>query len=150
MTRSRALGVAVAAILTLGGAQATPATNAAERALTVRSASGYHRLPLAYAGFNAPFRRNSWQAPSPRLHQAVAALTAGRDPRVRRDHGQLLGLARRKAHRRPRRASADSAGGPGDEPDPPLGLGQLVKDANAIPVFDLNMVTSTLAISSRC
>ena len=49
MMRSRALGVAVAAMLTLGGAQATPATSAAEGALTVRPASGYHRLPLAYA-----------------------------------------------------------------------------------------------------
>src|SRR5262245_26494880 len=74
MRRSPGLCVVVAAILTLGGAQAT---HAAERPLTVRASGVYHRLPLAYAGFNAPFRRNSWQARSQRLHEAVAGLQPG-------------------------------------------------------------------------
>ena len=144
MMRSRALGVAVAAMLTLGGAQATPATSAAERALTVRPASGYHRLPLAYAGFNAPFRRSSWQARSPRLHQAVAALRPGAirvfggttanywDWRS----GKLMDV--RGVPPRIRRVAREMS---------PIHLSdwaQLVKDANAIPVFDLNMVTSSL------
>src|SRR5262245_53193346 len=145
MRRSRALGVVAAAILILGGAHLAPAATAAERALTVRPASGYHRLPLAYAGFNAPFRRNSWQARSPRLHEAVAGLRPGAirvfggttanywDWRS----GKLMDV--RGVPPRIRRVAREMS---------PIHLAdwaQLVKDANAIPVFDLNMVTSSLS-----
>jgi hypothetical protein len=144
MTRSRGLGVVVAAILALCGAQGAPAAGAAGGPLTVRPASGYHRLPLAYAGFNAPFRRNSWQARSPRLHTAVAGLAPGAirvfggttanywDWRT----GKLLDL--RGVPPRIRQVAREMS---------PIYLSdwaKLVKDANAIPVFDLNMVTSTL------
>ena len=41
--------------------------------LTARLAVPYHSIPTAFAGFNAPFRKNSWQALSPELRQAAAS-----------------------------------------------------------------------------
>ena len=144
MRRSRGLSVVVAAVLALGSVQLAPAAGASEGPLTVRPASRYHQLALAYAGFNAPFRRNSWQASSPRLHEAVAALAPGAirvfggttanywDWRT----GKLVDLP--GVPPRIRHVAREMS---------PIHLSdwaQLVKDANAIPVFDLNMVTSTL------
>jgi hypothetical protein len=143
--RSRGLGVVVAAILALCAVGAADRADAAQAPLTVRPAGGYHRLPIAYAGFNAPFRRNSWQARSPGLHRAVAGLAPGAirvfggttanywDWRT----GKLLDL--RGVPPRIRRVAREMS---------PIHLSdwaQLVEDANAIPVFDLNMVTSTLS-----
>jgi hypothetical protein len=134
----------VAAVVTLGGGHVALAAGAAERPLAVRAAGAYHRLPPAYAGFNAPFRRNAWQARSPRLHRAVAALTPGAirvfggttanywDWRT----GKLVDA--RGVPPRIRRVAREMS---------PIHLSDwadLVGDANAIPVFDLNMVTSTL------
>jgi hypothetical protein len=144
MRRSRGLSVVVAASLALCAVQLAPTAVAAQGPLTVRPAGAYHRLPLAYAGFNAPFRRNSWQARSPGLHQAVAGLAPGAirvfggttanywDWRT----GKLLDLP--GVPPRIRQVAREMS---------PIYLSdwaQLVKDANAIPVFDLNMVTSTL------
>jgi hypothetical protein len=130
--------------MALGAVELAPARSAAQAPLTVRPASRYHKLPLAYAGFNAPFRRNSWQARSARLHEAVAGLQPGAirvfggttanywDWRS----GKLLDLP--GVPPRIRMVAREMS---------PIYLSdwaKLVKDANAIPVFDLNLVTSTL------
>jgi hypothetical protein len=143
--RSRGLGVGAAAIVALCSLQLASVASASQGPLTVRPASGYHRLPLAYAGFNAPFRRNSWQARSQRLHEAVAGLAPGairvfggttanywdwRTGKLLDEHGVPPRIRRVAREMSPIHLS-DWA--------------QLVRDANAIPVFDLNMVTSTLS-----
>jgi hypothetical protein len=137
----------LAAILALAGLQGAIACQAAAapQALTASPASRYHRLPPAFAGFNVPFRLNSWQARSPELHQAVAGLHPGA---LRVFGGTTANywnwrtgkfFDRRGVPPRLRRVSR------GMSPIHLADWAALVRDAHAIPVFDLNLVTSTLS-----
>jgi hypothetical protein len=133
--------------ITLAGAYASPGVTAGSAAgpLTARPAQHYHPIPAAYAGFNAPFRKNSWLALTPELRQAAAGLAPGA---IRVFGGTTAnywnwrtgkfydhpGVPRQ--YRRARRLMS------------PIYLSdwaQLVQGANAIPVFDLNLVTSHLS-----
>jgi hypothetical protein len=147
MRRSRPLIAASIAIVLLGGAHASQGTTATSgsRPLTARPAAGDHSIPAAFAGFNAPFRKNSWLALRPELRQAAAGLGPGairvfggttanywnwRSGKFYDRHG--VPRQYRRAHRRMS----------------PIYLSdwaQLVRGANAIPVFDLNLVTSNLS-----
>jgi len=105
----------------------------------------YHGVPSDFAGLNAPFRRNSWQAGDPRLSQATADLGAGAirvfggstanywNWRAGKffDRRQVPRIFRRIGRRMKPIYLSDWA--------------RLVGDANASPVFDLNVVTSTLS-----
>ena len=113
--------------------------------LTARPAGPYRSLPSAFAGFNAPFRKNSWLALAPELRRAAAGL----DPGALRVFGgttaNYWNWRTGRFHDRPgvprslRRASRVMA---------PVYLSdwaRLVDGANATPVFDLNLVTSRLS-----
>jgi hypothetical protein len=114
------------------------------RPLTARAVS-YHWIPPAFAGFSAPFRENAWQALSPQLHLAAAGLTPGA---IRVFGGTTANYWNWET------------GKFFDRPGVPNGFrrtarhmkavhladwARLVSEANATPVFDLNMVTSTLS-----
>jgi hypothetical protein len=81
MSRSRpSITILIAiAIALVSGAYPSQGTTAGSglRPLSARPTSGYHPIPTAFAGFNAPFRKNSWQALSPELGQAAADLAPG-------------------------------------------------------------------------
>jgi hypothetical protein len=131
----------------LGGAYASQGTTASSgsRPLTTRPAARYHSIPAAFAGFNAPFRKNSWLALTPELRQAAAGLAPGAirvfggitanywNWRTGKfyDRRGVPGQYRRAHRRMSPIYLADWA--------------QLVRGANAIPVFDLNLVTSSLS-----
>ncbi len=147
MTRSRGRSVVLGAILALTVAQWALAsgTSGASKPLRALADSPYHRLPPAFAGFNMPFRSNSWQVSSPRLHEAAAALRPG----VLRVFGGTTAnywnwrtgkfFDRPGVPPRLRQVSRDMS---------PIHLSDwagLVRDANATPVFDLNLVTSSLS-----
>ncbi|OLE38398.1 MAG: hypothetical protein AUG48_01875 [Actinobacteria bacterium 13_1_20CM_3_68_9] len=147
MSRSRPLSVVLIAMALVGGAYGSQGVTAGAGSppLTARLAGPYHSIPTAFAGFNAPFRKNSWQALSPELRQAAAGLAPGalrvfggttanywnwRAGQFYDRHGVPRPL--RRANRRMSRIyMADWA--------------RLVRDANALPVFDLNVVTSHLS-----
>lgn len=147
MTRSRGRSVVIGAILTLAVAQ--PAlgrtTGGASKPLRALADSPYHRLPSDFAGFNAPFRLNSWQVSSPQLHEAAAGLRPGA---LRVFGGTTANywnwrtgkfFDRRGVPPRLRQVSRSMS---------PIHLSDwagLVRDANATPVFDLNLVTSSLS-----
>jgi hypothetical protein len=147
MTRSLGRSIALVAILAMAGAQGAIACQAAAapRPLAASPATRYHQLPPAFAGFNAPFRLNSWQARSPELHQAVGGL----DPGALRVFGGTTAnywnwrtgrfFDRPGVPPRLRRVSRGMS--PIHLPD----WAGLVRDAHAIPIFDLNLVTSTLS-----
>jgi hypothetical protein len=147
VSRSRPLIAASIAIVLLGAAQAAQGTTASSgsKALTARPADGYHSIPNAFAGFNAPFRKNSWLALTPELRQAAAGLSPGalrvfggttanywnwRTGKFYDRHG--VPRQYRRAYRRM-------------SPIYMADWAQLVQGANAIPVFDLNLVTSHLS-----
>jgi hypothetical protein len=146
MPRSRPLiAVLLATVLVSGYTSNGTTASAASTPLAARPAAGYHRIPPAFAGFNAPFWLNSGQATSPQLHQAAASLRPGalrvfggitanywnwRSGRFYDKKGVPANL---------RAASHDMT---------PIHLSawaQLVDAANAEPVFDLNVVTSNLS-----
>ncbi len=147
MPRSRPLITVLIAISLVSGAYASQGRTAGSgsRSLTARPAAPYHPIPAAFAGFNAPFRKNAWQALSPQLHQAAAGLAPGairvfggttanywnwRTGQFYDRHGVPRDL--RRANRRMS----------------PIYLSdwaKLVDQANATPVFDLNLVTSRLS-----
>ena len=146
MTRSRGRSVVIGAILTLTVAQSgLAATAGASKPLRALADSPYHRLPSDFAGFNAPFRSNSWQVSSPRLHEAAAALRPGA---LRVFGGTTANywnwrtgkfFDRRGVPPRLRQVTRDMS---------PIHLSDwagLVRDADATPVFDLNLVTSSLS-----
>jgi hypothetical protein len=146
MTPSGRLSVVVAALVVLGGSSVgAGAADAGTEPLSLRSAGSYHQVPASFAGFNAPFRRNSWQAASPRLHQAAAALRPGA---IRIFGGTTANYWDWRTGRfvdrpgvppRLRRVSRDM------EPIHLSDWATLADDAHAIPVFDLNLVTSSLS-----
>ncbi len=147
MTRSRGRSVVVGAILALAVAQSALASAASDvsKPLRVLADSPYRRLPSAFAGFNAPFRLNSWQVSSPGLHEAAAGLRPGA---LRVFGGTTANywdwrtgkfFDRRGVPPRLRKVSRGMS---------PIHLSDwagLVSDANATPVFDLNLVTSSLS-----
>ena len=149
MSRSRpSITVPIALALALAsGAYASKGETAGSgsRPLSARPAAGYHQIPTAFAGFNAPFRKNSWQALTPELGQAAAGLAPGalrvfggttanywnwRKGRFYDRHGVPRDL--RRANRRMSRIYLSD-------------WAKLVDQANATPVFDLNLVTSHLS-----
>ncbi|MGH2926433.1 MAG: hypothetical protein ACRDK1_10750, partial [Solirubrobacterales bacterium] len=116
----------------------------ASEPLAVTRAGGSHRLAPAFAGLNSPFRRNSWEALSPGLHRAVAGLGPGA---IRVFGGTTANywdwrsgtlFDRPGVPPRLRRASRDM------KPIHLADWARLVRDSGAIPVFDLNLVTSSL------
>ena len=64
MRRSRPLIAVSIGMALLGGGFASQGTTASagSRPLTARPADRLHSIPAAFAGFNAPFRKNSWLA----------------------------------------------------------------------------------------
>ena len=144
MKRSRGRSFVLGAILAAGLQLALAAAAAAEP-LRVSPAGRSHKIAPAFAGFNAPFRLNSWQARSPALHEAVAGLRPGA---LRVFGGTTANYWNWRSGRffdrsgvppRLRRVSREMS---------PIHLSdwaRLVRDANAIPVFDLNLVTSSLS-----
>ena len=147
MARSRPLITVLIAISLVSGAYASQGRTAGSgsRSLTARPAAPYHPIPAAFAGFNAPFRKNAWQALSPQLHQAAAGLAPGairvfggttanywnwRQGHFYDRHGVPRVL--RRANRRMSRIYLSD-------------WAELVDQANATPVFDLNLVTSRLS-----
>jgi hypothetical protein len=147
MPRSRPLIAALIAIVLVSGAYASEGKTASSgsRPLTARPAARYHAIPVAFAGFNAPFRKNSWQALTPELWQAAADLSPGA---LRVFGGTTANYwnwrtgkfyDRHGVPRQYRRANRRMS---------PIHLSdwaRLVREANAIPVFDLNLVTSSLS-----
>jgi hypothetical protein len=144
MTRSRSRSVVLGAAVA-GGLQLALVAAAVAEPLRVSPTGRSHRIGPAFAGFNVPFRRNSWQVRSPRLHQAAAGLHPGA---LRVFGGTTANYWNWRSGRffdrpgvppRLRRASREMS---------PIHLSdwaQLVRNANAIPVFDLNLVTSSLS-----
>jgi hypothetical protein len=143
MSRSRLLTVVLVAIM-LAGACASAASSA-RGSLTARPAGAYHPIPNAYAGFNAPFWGNSWQALSPALRQAAADLGPGA---LRVFGGSTANYWNWRT------------GLFYDKPGVPRGLraashtmtpihlsdwADLLRHTNTHPVFDLNVVSSTLS-----
>jgi hypothetical protein len=147
MTRSRPLFIVLIAIVLLGGAYTSRRAGATTGAkpLTAQPAARYHTLPAAFAGFNAPFRDNSWQALTQRLHEATATLGPG----ALRVFG---GITANYWNWRTGKFF-DKAGVPPtlratSHQMTPVYLSDwadLVREANADPVFDLNVVTSNLS-----
>ncbi len=149
MSRSRPsitvlIAIAIALVSVAYPSQGTTAGSGL-RPLGARPASGYHPIPTGFAGFNAPFRKNSWQALSPELRQAAAGLVPGalrvfggttanywnwRKGQFYDRHGVPRQL-RRANGRMSRIYLSDWA--------------RLVAHADALPVFDLNLVTSHLS-----
>jgi hypothetical protein len=145
MPRSRPLSAVLIATVLVGGYTSQGTTAAASTPLAARPAAGYHRIPGAFAGFNAPFWLNSGQAASPNLHQAAAGLRPG----ALRVFGGITAnywnwrtgtfYNKRGVPFNMRAASRDMI---------PIHLSdwaQLVRASNAQPVFDLNVVTSSLS-----
>lgn len=146
MSRSRSPAVVLAAILLVGAcASAEEAASSVRQPLPARTAAPYHSIPPAFAGLNAPFRKNSWLALSPRLREAAARLSPGairvfggttanywnwRTGKFYDRHG--VPRQYRRAHRRMSPIHLDD-------------WARLVRGANAVPVFDLNLVTSSLS-----
>jgi hypothetical protein len=147
MPRPRPLIVAAIAILLVSGAYVSQGRTASSgsRPLTTRPAAPYHPIPAAFAGFNAPFRKNAWLALTPELRQAAAGLAPGalrvfggttanywnwRTGKFYDRHG-VPRQYRRATHRMSPIHLSDWA--------------RLVREANASPVFDLNLVTSSLS-----
>jgi len=147
MHRSRPLIAALIAIALMSGEYASRCRKAGtgSRSLTARPAAPYHPIPAAFAGFNAPFRKNAWQALSPQLHEAAAGLAPGairvfggttanywnwRTGQFYDRHGVPRAL--RRANRRMSHIYLSD-------------WAKLVDQANATPVFDLNLVTSRLS-----
>jgi hypothetical protein len=147
MPRSGPLLAVLIVIVLVSGAYASEGKTASSgsRALTARPAARYHPIPSSFAGFNAPFRKNSWQALTPELRQAAAGLSPGA---LRVFGGTTANYwnwrtgkfyDRHGVPRQYRRANRRMS---------PIHLSdwaQLVGEANAIPVFDLNLVTSSLS-----
>jgi hypothetical protein len=146
MKRSRGRSIVLGAIITLALTQLAPAAAAqASKPLRALADSPYRRLPSDFAGFNTPFRLNSWQVSSPHLHDAAAALRPGA---LRVFGGTTANywnwrtgkfFDRRGVPPRLRRVSREMS---------PIHLSDwagLVRGANATPVFDLNLVTSSLS-----
>lgn len=147
MPRSRPLIAVLIAIALVGGASAAQGTTAdsGSRPLTARPAARYHAIPTGFAGFNAPFRKNAWQALTPELRQATAGLAPGalrvfggttanywnwRKGQFYDRHGVPRALRRANGRMSPIYLS-DWA--------------KLVAHAHAVPVFDLNLVTARLS-----
>jgi hypothetical protein len=145
MRRSRGLSFLLGVLITAAAAHAQAAHTApGSGPLTAGPATGYHRLASSFAGFNAPFRLNSWEARSPRLHAAVAGLHPGAIRVFGGTTANYWDWRSGKFFDRPgvpprlRRVSREMS---------PIHLSdwaRLVTDADAIPVFDLNLVTSGL------
>ncbi len=145
MPRSRPL-IAVLIVTVLASGYASLGTRAAgSTVLAARPEARYHQIPRAFAGFNAPFWLNSSQALSPQLHQAAARLGPG----ALRVFGGITAnywnwrtgtfYDKKGVPASLRATSHDMT---------PIHLSdwaQLVSAANAEPVFDLNVVTSTLS-----
>lgn len=148
MTPFQGLRVVLGAVLALAGVQSAlqeAAGAAAPKPLRALAAGRYHQIPSAFAGFNAPFRLNSWQARSPRLHQAVADLKPGAIRVFGGTTANYWNWRTGKFFDRPgvpprlRRVSREMS---------PIHLSdwaRLASAAKAIPVFDLNLVTSSLS-----
>ena len=145
MTRSRRSSVIFGALVAAALVQCSATVaSAGIGPLAVTRDGGSHRLAPAFAGFNSPFRLNSWQALSPRLHEAVAGLRPGA---IRVFGGTTANywdwrsgtfFDRPGVPPRLRRVGREMT---------PIHLSdwaQLVHDADATPVFDLNLVTSNL------
>jgi hypothetical protein len=139
------VGLAALIVLGAGSTSEGRSTKVKSRPLTARSAGGYHSIPGAFAGFSAPFRQNSWQAQSPLLWQATAALAPGsirvfggvtadywnwRTGTFFDKPGVPEGMRRASHHMKPVLLTQ---------------WAQLVSAAGATPVFDLNLVTSNLS-----
>ena len=145
MPRSRPLIAVLIATALVSGYASLGTTAAASTVLAARPDARYHQIPRAFAGFNAPFWLNSSQALSPQLHQAAARLGPG----ALRVFGGITAnywnwrtgtfYDKKGVPASLRATSHDMT---------PIHLSdwaQLVSAANAEPVFDLNVVTSTLS-----
>jgi hypothetical protein len=147
MTRSRPLIVVLSATVLLCGAytsQGGGATSGA-KALTAQSPARYHPIPSSFAGFNAPFRKNSWQALTPELHQATASLGPGA---LRVFGGITANYWNWRTGKFFDVAGVPPALRTASHQMAPIYLSDwadLVREANAAPVFDLNLVTSNLS-----
>jgi hypothetical protein len=146
MSRSRPLTVVLLAMMLVGGyASLGETASSGPRSLTAQPAARYHPIPAAFAGFNAPFWRNSWQALSPRLRQAAASLGPGAL--------RVFGGATANYWNWRTGTFFDKAGVPAGLRDAshemtPIYLSDwadLVSETNSEPVFDLNVVTSSLS-----
>jgi hypothetical protein len=147
MRRSRPLIAVSIGIALLGGGFASQGTTASSgsRPLTARPADRLHPVAPAFAGLNAPFRKNSWLALTPELRQAAAGLGPGA---IRVFGGTTANYwnwrtgkfyDRHGVPRQYRRARSRMS------PIYMSDWARLVQGANAIPVFDLNLVTSDLS-----
>jgi hypothetical protein len=131
----------------VAGVFAAPARTAGEgtKLLTARPAARYHPIPTAFAGFNAPFWRNSWQALSPELRQAAASLGPGAL--------RVFGGATANYWNWRTGTFFDKAGVPpglraASHEMTPIFLSDwadLLRETSSEPVFDLNVVTSSLS-----
>jgi hypothetical protein len=146
MSRSRPLTVVLVAI-TLAGAYASSGVAAGSDAmpLTARPAERYHPIPAAYAGFNAPFWGNSWQARSPALRQAAANLRAGA---LRVFGGSTANYWNWRTGKFYDKSGVPPSLRANSHTMTPVLLSDwadLVDQTNTDPVFDLNVVTSSLS-----
>ena len=147
MTRSRPLIVVLIAIVLLGGAYTSRGGGATTGAtpLTARAATRYHAIPSAFAGFNAPFRKNSWQALTPELRQAAAGLAPGA---LRVFGGTTANYWNWRTGKFFDKAGVPPAFRAASRQMTPVYLSDwadLIREANADPVFDLNLVSSSLS-----
>jgi hypothetical protein len=146
MSRSRSPAVLLAAILLVSAsASMGDAAGSLRQPLAAQPAAPYHSIPPAFAGLNAPFRKNSWLALTPELREAAAALSPGA---IRVFGGTTANYwnwrtgkfyDRHGVPRQYRRAQRQMS---------PVHLddwARLVQGANAVPIFDLNLVTSGLS-----
>lgn len=145
MPRRPLIAVLIATVLASGYASWGTTAAAASTPLAARPNARYHQIPAAFAGFNAPFTLNSGQAMSPQLHQAAASLGPG----ALRVFGGITAnywnwqtgtfYDKKGVPASLRAASHEMT---------PIHLSdwaQLVDAANAKPIFDLNVVTSSLS-----
>jgi hypothetical protein len=147
MTRSRPLIVALIATVLLCGAYTSGVggTTSVAQALTARATARYHLIPSSFAGFNAPFRKNSAQALTPQLHQATASLGPGA---LRVFGGITANYWNWRTGKFFDKAGVPPALREASHQMTPIYLSDwadLVREANADPVFDLNVVTSNLS-----
>jgi hypothetical protein len=145
MSRSRLSAVLLVAAVLVGGLVEQPAASPVRLASAAQTPAPYHSIPSAFAGLNAPFRKNSWLALTPELRDAAAGLSPGairvfggttanywnwRTGKFYDRHG--VPRQYRRAHSRMSPIHLDD-------------WARLVEGAGAVPVFDLNLVTSSLS-----